>query len=72
METAEAYGLIADRAASLPIAERIARWRQMSIALNELNRSVGMADAYPFTLNATVVKKLAFVDRFIAPLQTPR
>jgi hypothetical protein len=54
----------------MDIAERIAAWRSLSITLNELNRSVGRRDAYPFLLNTEVEKKLAFVDQVIRRLQT--
>jgi len=33
--------------------------------LNELNRSVGKRDAYPFLLNEPVAEKLGMVDRVI-------
>jgi hypothetical protein len=35
-------------------------------ALNSLNRSLGLADAYPFTLSPKVVAKLRFVHKVIA------
>jgi hypothetical protein len=34
--------------------------------LNSLNRSVGVADGYPFTLATPVIDKLRFVHRVIA------
>ncbi|MFM0597675.1 zinc-binding metallopeptidase family protein [Paraburkholderia dilworthii] len=42
------------------------RWFPLTYALNSLNRSLGMADGYPFTLAAPVVDKLRFVHRVIA------
>lgn len=44
----------------------IKRWYPLTYALNSLNRSLGMADGYPFTLAAPVVEKLRFVHRVIA------
>lgn len=71
LETAAAHGLMDHWPAEVPIEERITSWRQLSITLNELNRSVGRRDTYPFLLNNTVVSKLIFVDAFIRRLQTP-
>ncbi|HEX7934091.1 MAG TPA: putative zinc-binding metallopeptidase [Paraburkholderia sp.] len=42
------------------------RWFPLTYALNNLNRSLGMLDGYPFTLAAPVVDKLRFVHRVIA------
>jgi hypothetical protein len=43
----------------------MARWIELAIALNELNRSLGLPDAYPFELSTTVQAKLRFVDAAI-------
>jgi hypothetical protein len=40
-------------------------WVWLSLALNELNRSMGMLDAYPFVLNEAVARKLQFVHDVI-------
>jgi hypothetical protein len=37
----------------------------LAIALNELNRSMGMPDPYPFILNNTVQMKLKFIHRIV-------
>jgi hypothetical protein len=42
------------------------RWYPLTFALNSLNRSLGMPDAYPFTLAAPVVEKLRFVHDVVA------
>jgi hypothetical protein len=42
------------------------RWFPLTYALNSLNRSLGMPDAYPFTLASPVMDKLRFVHRVIA------
>ncbi|MBU9640320.1 putative zinc-binding metallopeptidase [Burkholderia gladioli] len=42
------------------------RWFPLTYALNSLNRSMGMADAYPFALSPAVVAKLRFVHRVIS------
>ena len=69
LETAAAYGVIRRDVARLEVGERIGIWRDLSITLNELNRSVGRGDAYPFVINHFVESKLAFVDTAIRRLQ---
>jgi hypothetical protein len=43
----------------------IDRWLELSYALNQINRSMGRDDLYPFLLPAAVVRKLAFVDHIV-------
>lgn len=40
-------------------------WQQVSVMMNALNRSMGMPDAYPFSLSQQVIVKLRFVHRVI-------
>jgi len=40
----------------------LAAWRPLSICLNQLNRSMGMRDAYLFAVTDRVIEKLTFVD----------
>ncbi|MEK6367938.1 MAG: putative zinc-binding metallopeptidase [Burkholderia gladioli] len=42
------------------------RWFPLTYALNSLNRSMGVADAYPFALSPAVVAKLRFVHQVIS------
>jgi hypothetical protein len=42
-----------------------AAWLPLTFAVNELNRSVGNDDLYPFVLSPTAVEKLRFVHRTI-------
>jgi hypothetical protein len=72
LETAAAYGVTTEDIGSLDINARIALWRDLSIILNELNRSVGRGDAYPFVINRFVESKLCFVERAIGRLQAMR
>lgn len=44
------------------------QWFPLTYALNSLNRSLGLPDAYPFTLAPTVIDKLRFVHRVIGDL----
>ena len=39
----------------------IADWLPLSLALNQLNRSMGLDDLYPFVLPPAVMDKLALV-----------
>jgi hypothetical protein len=49
-----------------PFDEVMDTWAELSIALNCLNRSMGMRDIYPFVLSKSVVDKLRFVSEVIA------
>jgi hypothetical protein len=51
------------------MSERIAAWQQVSVMLNEMNRSVGGSDAYPFTISTGVARKLELVDDAMGYLQ---
>ncbi len=46
--------------------EMVAEWRLLATTLNDLNRSLGLADAYPFALPPPVVEKLRFVHGLVA------
>lgn len=64
MQTAAAQGLT-DADPGVPMRELLSAWLPLSIALNEINRSMGRSDVYPFVLSAPVVEKMAFVDERI-------
>jgi hypothetical protein len=40
-------------------------WNAVTLALNSLNRSMGLKDAYPFVLSPKVLEKLRFVHEII-------
>lgn len=65
LQTAESFGL----GAGLPFEDgfggMIDRWLMLARGLNEVNRSMGHRDLYPFVLAPTVVRKLSFVDQVI-------
>jgi hypothetical protein len=50
---------------SRTFSELIDHWLEMSYALNQVNRSMGREDLYPFILPPAVIRKLAFVDRAV-------
>lgn len=61
LETATAAGLDSI-GADLPW---IRRWIEIAITLNELSRSIGSEDVYPFMLTQPVIAKLELVDRLV-------
>jgi hypothetical protein len=80
LETARSYGLVLRPepvgGASLPTvtARRLAfddfadltnAWVPLTIALNSLNRGMGLADLYPFVLSEAAVRKLQFVHDIV-------
>jgi len=52
-------------AADLPLTTLIDAWVALSTALNSFNRSMGLADAYPFVLAPRVIEKLGFVHDLV-------
>ncbi|HIB64964.1 MAG TPA: hypothetical protein EYO33_07605 [Phycisphaerales bacterium] len=63
LETAQTFGLTKEK--EFLFEEALKDWIQLSVALNEVNRSLGLPDLYPFTLSPGVVKKLEFCHRVI-------
>lgn len=46
--------------------QTIARWFSLTYVLNNLNRGMGMPDAYPFVLSPPVIEKLRFIHETVA------
>ena len=46
-------------------------WTRLTGVLNELSRSMGLPDFYPFVLSETVVRKLHFVHGRVRPFERP-
>lgn len=69
LETAAAHGLIG-RIDALDFDARYAAWADLAIALNDLNRSMGTPDPYPFVLPEPAVEKLRFVDTALDSFHT--
>lgn len=80
LETAQSYGLVlkplavggatpesvsARRVHFSDFDDLIAAWVPLTVALNSLNRSMGLADVYPFVLAEQVIAKLGFVHRVV-------
>nr|VFJ98347.1 MAG: hypothetical protein BECKH772A_GA0070896_101373 [Candidatus Kentron sp. H]VFJ98711.1 MAG: hypothetical protein BECKH772B_GA0070898_101413 [Candidatus Kentron sp. H]VFK03954.1 MAG: hypothetical protein BECKH772C_GA0070978_101533 [Candidatus Kentron sp. H] len=45
----------------------VLEWQQLAIILNELNRSMGLIDAYPFVLTPAIIGKLRFIHTLVHP-----
>lgn len=60
-----AGGAQCDPYASADIAALLDRSAAQAVALNHVNRSMGLADLYPFVLSGPVRDKLAFVHRHL-------
>jgi hypothetical protein len=43
----------------------IAAWLPLTYAMNQMNRSMGLGDLYPFILSADAIRKLAFVHALV-------
>lgn len=72
LETAYQFGAIVEQTDTSNIDEQLLHWTELSTVLNELNRSMGLKDAYPFVLSSTIIKKLKFVHQVIDPKSGPR
>lgn len=48
--------------------ERVISWVALTTLVNELTRSMGQPDAYPFVCSGEVLKKLYFIDQVVAAL----
>ena len=64
LDTARAYGLTEISDAD-GFDTRIGEWVRLSVVLNEMNRSLGVRDAYPFVLGPGATRKLRYVDETI-------
>ncbi len=70
METARVAGLIAE-GAGVGADDWLDQWSAAVIWLNELNRSLGLRDPYPFVLNTATREKLEFIRRRVVCSPSP-
>ena len=61
LETSEQFGLTALK--NFDFESGVEEWIKLSVAFNEINRSMGLPDLYPFTLTTPVIEKLRFIHR---------
>jgi len=68
-ETAAAQGLATVDVSAFSVFHDLVRavWVPLSIALNQINRSMGKGDVYPFVIPAPVLDKLDFVAGLARP-----
>jgi hypothetical protein len=50
---------------SQTFGEVIDHWLDLSYALNQINRSMGNRDLYPFVLAPPVIEKMKFIDDLV-------
>lgn len=65
LETAEGYGMVNLHAAEKGPSAWLDEWSELTLVLNELNRSMGLADAYPFVVSGPARRKLEFIHRVV-------
>jgi hypothetical protein len=71
LETAQSFGVAHQLAARSRVPEvsdfelLFNEWTELTVALNALNRSMGLPDAYPFAISSRVREKLEFVHRIV-------
>jgi len=71
LETAQSFGFTSEIPARKSLASisefdlLMQEWVELTVALNALNRSMGLPDAYPFAISPTACAKLGLVHRVI-------
>jgi hypothetical protein len=65
LETAEQYGFTNVPAKTRDFEALMSEWYALTVALNALNRSMGLPDAYPFAISPPVKQKLSFVHQLV-------
>jgi hypothetical protein len=71
LETADAQGALESPPFDGDFDEYVRSWMRLTVVLNELNRSMGRRDAYPFVLSGVVVEKLKFIQELICSSTRP-
>jgi hypothetical protein len=59
----------ATQANAVDFVHRIERWSSIGILCNELSRSMGQPDVYPFALTVPMLRKLFFIERVISKVR---
>ncbi len=67
LQTAQAYGVATEGARpGERFAQLVSRvWLPLTVGLNQINRSMGKDDLYPFVLHTTVIDKLSWVAELV-------
>lgn len=67
LDTARAFGLKPPTPDSASFRDLVTtEWLPLSVALNQVNRSMGKDDLYPFVLSSAAIDKLEFIHRLRA------
>ncbi|MGB5600810.1 MAG: putative zinc-binding metallopeptidase [Thiothrix litoralis] len=71
LETAAGFAVIhRSTAHSRDFHLLMGEWRQLTLMMNALNRSMGQRDSYPFTLSRQVIVKLRFIHQLVTGLES--
>ena len=70
LETAHEIGLTDENPFSMEISEILDMWRRISTKLNQLNRSIGLPDAYPFVITSRIEQKILYVASLMKSLKS--
>jgi hypothetical protein len=65
LDTAASYGLVKPLPWNDSLDDWLEEWQKFSVLLNELNRAMGLRDAYPFVLGNTAAGKLRFIHQLL-------
>ena len=72
LETAQEFGLAPKpESGDFDFAQGLLDWQRLSVAFNEINRSMGLHDLYPFTISPTIAEKLEFVHQMVVSRGKP-
>jgi hypothetical protein len=50
---------------AINVNQLLNEWSKLSVMINEMNRSLGLADAYPFCMSGILIDKMAFIHKVI-------
>ncbi len=70
LETATSFGVMRQIKGAGGFYLLMREWWQLKLLMNSLNRSMGLPDAYPFTLTKQVMVKLRFIHQMVAESNT--
>lgn len=65
LQTAQSFGLSVFDPSKHDFDNWFAEWRRVTQVMNALNRSMGVAEPYPFTVSDMVAGKLRFIDETV-------
>tara|TARA_A100001015_G_scaffold70044_1_gene77573 strand:+ start:5572 stop:6681 length:1110 start_codon:yes stop_codon:yes gene_type:complete len=69
LDSAQTLGMIEQLPQGLNMGEALKVWRPLAVMLNQMNRSIGLQDAYPFVITRRIEQKLQYVDSLVKALK---